>query len=154
MLDTEQGVLSDAEFAEMHTWQDAADLDELRAWIVYLQKYGVFFSEPLDLDLSMLSAFPEAYAATIPNGGGPRMKATKAAEAVLGKSGPGLTLYTGPYNCHRSVFPAYRYHFLTHSKPATHLAALTHIERNCLGTGMPQVLAEVLTHIEKSLRPD
>ena len=82
------------------------------------------------------------------------MTAAKAAEAVLGTSGPGLTLYTGPYKDYPPLFPAYRYHFLTHSKPATHLAALTHIKSNDLKTGMPPVLAEILAHITKSLRWD
>jgi hypothetical protein len=86
--------MTDAEFAAMHTWQDAEDREILRGWIDSLKKYSVFFSEPLDLDLAMLAAFPAAYAATIPDGGGPKMAADKAAEAVLGTSGPGLTLYT------------------------------------------------------------
>ena len=128
LLTTAKGVLPEAEFAAMHTWKDAEDQEILRRWIDWLKKYGVFFSEPLDLDLAMLTAFPAAYAATIPTGGGSKMTAAKAAEAVLGTSGPGLTLYTGPYKDYPPVLPVYRYHFLTHSKPATHLAALTHIK--------------------------
>ena len=154
LLDTDDGVLSDAELADMHTWQGAEDRKILGGWIKRLKKHGVYFSEPLDLDLAMLSAFPEAYAATIPKGGGPRMTAAKAAEAVLGTSGPGLTLYTGRYKDYPPVFPAYRYHFLTHSKPATHLAALAQIKSSDLKTGMPLVLAEILAHIANSLRPD
>lgn len=42
---------------------------------------------------------------------------------------------------------AYRYHFLTHSKPATHLRALAHIELPALRAGMPPVLQSVLQHI-------
>ena len=154
LLKTHKGVLTDADFAAMHTWQDAEDQEILHNWIVYLKKYGVFFSEPLDLDLAMLTAFPAAYAATIPKEGGPKMTAAKAATAVLGTSGPGLTLYTGPYKDYPPYFPAYRYHFLTQSKPATHLAALAHIKSRDLKTGMPPVLAEVLAHITKSLRRD
>ena len=154
LLKINKGVLSDAAFADMHNWQDAENRKILRGWIDCLKKYGVFFSEPLDLDLAMLTAFPAAYAATIPKGGGPKMTTAKAAEAVLGTSGPGLTLYTGPYKDYPPVFPTYRYHFLTHSKPATHLAALTHIKSSDLKTGMPPVLAEVLAHITKSLRWD
>ena len=154
LLKLDKGVLSDAAFAEMHTWQDAEDRKRLRGWIDCLKNCGVYFSEPLDLDLAMLSAFPEAYAATIPKGGGPRMTAAKAAEAVLGTSGPGLTLYTGRYKDYPPFFPDYRYHFLTHSKPATHLAALAHIKSSDLKTGMPPVLAEILAHIANSLRPD
>ncbi len=55
------------------------------------------------------------------------MAVDKAAEVVLGTAGPGLTLYTGPFQGYPDLLPAYRYHFLTNSKPATHLAALTHI---------------------------
>ena len=82
------------------------------------------------------------------------MDADKAAEAVLGTKGPGLTLYTGPYEDHPPLFPAYRYHFLTQSKPATHLAALTHLKKSTLKADMPKVLAELLAYIAKNLRRD
>jgi putative ATP-dependent endonuclease of OLD family len=154
LLEIEGGVLTDAKFATMHTWQNTEDLKILRGWIDCLKNYGVFFSEPLDLDLAMLAAFSAAYAATIPDGGGPKMAADKAAEAVLGTSGPGLTLYTGPYKDYPPLFSAYRYHFLTQSKPATHLAALTHLKTSELKASMPPVLADVLAHVAKSLRRD
>lgn len=154
LLKLEKGVLADEDFAKMHTWQDAEDRAILRGWINCLKKNGVYFSEPLDLDLAMLAAFPEAYEAVVPKGGGPRMEADKAAEAVLGTKGPGLTLYTGPYKDFPPLFPAYRYHFLTQSKPATHLAALTHLKKSTLKADMPKVLAELLAHIAKNLRRD
>ena len=154
MLKVDGGVLSDDDFAGMHEWQTEEDRGNLRFWIKDLKKYGVFFSEPLDLDLAMLASFPEAYKAVIPKGGGPKMTAEKAAEAVLGTSGPGTTIYTGPYKDYPPLFPAYRYHFLTQSKPATHLAALTQIKDSTLKADMPPVLAEVLAHIAKSLRRD
>lgn len=154
LLETDKGVLSDAEFAAMHTWQDADDRKILRGWINRLKKYDMFFSEPLDLDLAMLSAFPAAYDAIVPKGGGPKMAADKAAEVVLGTAGPGLAIYTGPYEDHPPLFPAYRNHFLTHSKPATHLDALIHIKLSALKADMPAVLKEVLTQIAKRLRRD
>ena len=154
MLTTDDGAMTDADFAKMHTWQDAGDRKLLRGWIDGLKEHGVFFSEPLDLDLAMLAAFPKAYAATVPDGGGPRTTIANAAAAVLGTSGPGATLYTGPYESYLSLLPEYRYHFLTKSKPSTHLAALTHIRRRALKTDMPPVLAEVLQHIVNRLRRD
>ncbi|MBN2740475.1 MAG: AAA family ATPase [Rhodobacteraceae bacterium] len=154
LLKIEDGVLPDEQFAQMHTWQDAESRKFLRGWIDCLKPYGVYFSAPLDLDLAMLEAFPKAYEAIIPNGGGPKMAADKAAEVVLGTAGPGLTLYTGAFKDYPGLLPAYRYHFLTHSKPATHLAALTHIKPQALRDDMPSVLAEVLQHIAKSLRRD
>lgn len=146
--------LSDAALAKMHEWQGADGLDNLEGWVNSLKPHGVFFSAPLDLDLAMLNAFPDAYAATIPKGGGPKMAVDKAAEAVLGTAGPGLALYAGAFKAYPDLLPAYRYHFLTHSKPATHLAALAHIKTKALRDGMPPILAELLKHIAGNLRRD
>ena len=154
LLKIDGGTLSDDDFAKMHTWQDAEDRKIVKGWIDYLKRHDVYFSAPLDLDLAMLEAFPDAYKAIIPKGGGPTMAADKAAEVVLGTAGPGTTIYTGPFKNYLALLPAYRYHFLTHSKPATHLAALTHIKKKDLAEKMPSVLAEVLDHIAKSLRRD
>ncbi len=154
LLKIGKGVLSDEDFATMHTRQEAEDLKDLIAWVDSLKPHGVYFSAPLDLDLAMLKAFPDAYEGIIPKGGGPKMTADKAADVVLGPAGPGLTLYTGPFKDYPALLPAYRYHFLTNSKPATHLAALTHIKKKDLAGKMPAVLAEVLKHIAKSLRRD
>lgn len=154
LLEIDEGTLSDADFAAMHTWQDAEDRKILRGWIDCLKTYGVFFSEPLDLDLAMLASFPDAYEAIVPKGGGPKMTVDNAADVVLGKAGPGAAIYMGAYKNYPPLFPAYRYHFLTHSKPATHLDALTHIKARALQADMPAVLKEVLSHIAKSLRRD
>lgn len=154
LLKIEEGVLSDEHFATMHTWQDPENRKILQGWVDCLKPHGVRFSAPLDLDLAMLEAFPGAYEAIIPKGGGPKMAADKAAEVALGTAGPGLTLYTGPFKDYPALLPAYRYHFLTNSKPATHLAALTHIKKKDLAEKMPAILAEVLKHIAKSLRRD
>jgi putative ATP-dependent endonuclease of OLD family len=102
----------------------------------------------------MLAAFPDAYKAIVLKGGGPKMTVEKAAEAVFGAAGPGLTLYTGAIKAYPELLPAYRYHFLTNSKPATHLAALMHLTRKELRDGMPEVLAKVLKHVEANVRRD
>ncbi|QOG06419.1 AAA family ATPase [Aureimonas sp. OT7] len=154
LLKIDGGMLSDESFEKMHTWQDEEDRKILNGWVNCLKPHGVYFSAPLDLDLAMLEAFPDAYKAIVPKGGGPKMAADKAAEVVLGTTGPGTTIYTGPFKDYPTLLPAYRYHFLTNSKPATHLAALTHIKKKDLAAKMPSVLAELLKHISKSLRRD
>jgi putative ATP-dependent endonuclease of OLD family len=151
LLATDKGVLSDADFAQMHTW---TDLTHLEGWVDFLKTYGVFFSAPLDLDLAMLHAFPDAYAAIIPAAGGPKMSVEKATEAVLGVATPADTAYVGARATYLPLFPAYRYHFLTHSKPASHLAALTGLKKKDLKDNMPPVLADVLQHIVDKLRRD
>lgn len=134
---------TDERLGTMDTWDPA----HLEGWLSYLENSSsVFFSYPLDLDLAMLAAFPTAYAATI-EGTGPRMSNESAAEVVLGTAGPGLGSYTGNAQPFRDHMAAYRYHFLTHSKPATHLRALTHIDLPDLKAGMPASLQRVLQHI-------
>lgn len=135
--------LSDECLATMETWT----LSDLEGWLSYLERSSsVFFSWPLDLDLAMLASFPAAYASTI-EGTGPRMTNESAAEVVLGTAGSGLASYTGNIEAFRDHMAAYRYHFLTHSKPATHLRALTHVDLPALKDGMPAVLQRVLQHI-------
>lgn len=152
VLRADGNLLRDGDLEEMHTWQEASDLERLNSWINCLKQYGVYFSEPLDLDLSMLSSFTKAYETITPSGGGPRMSESEAAKVVLGTAGPGLRLYTDQLNTYRNLFPAYRYHFLTRSKPATHLAALTYINKTDLNERMPTVLKELIQHITASLR--
>lgn len=146
--------LPDEQLEAMHEWRDKEDLSDLTAWVDSLKPHGVFFSAPLDLDLAMLQAFPAAYAATIPSGCGPKMTVEKAADVVLGTGGPGTKLYTGPFAAYPALLPTYRYHFLTRSKPATHLAALAHIKMLDLKKKMPAGLKEVLQHISEKLRRD
>ena len=155
LLKIDTGVMPDSGLAEMHTWASTGDHANLMAWIDgNLKPHGVYFSAPLDLDLAMLASFPDAYSATIPAGGGPRLSVDKAAEVALGTAGPGIDAYTQPFAHFAALLPAYRYHFLTHSKPATHLAALAHIKDEDLASKMPSVLRELLQHISTSLRRD
>lgn len=152
LLEIEGGVLSDKDLGNMHTWQEPSDMAIIEGWLGFLRKHAVYFSAPLDLDLAMLEAFPEAYAALVSRGGGPKLSTTKAAEVVLGSSGPSSALYVDQYAGHLALLPDYRYHFLTHSKPATHLEALTHIGSADLAENMPPVLKKLLMHIQTELR--
>ena len=142
-------LLSREGLAKMHDWNE---LEHLEGWVDSLEKHAVFFSSPLDIDLAMIAAFPDAYKKIIPKGGGPRMTVDKAAEAVLGDGG--LSCYDGPRKPFRDLLPGYRYHFLTHSKPATHLRALVGIDDATLKATMPRTLRAVLKHVKKHLRRD
>ena len=142
-------LLSRERLAKMHTWKE---VEHLEGWVDSLEKHAVFFSSPLDVDLAMIAAFPDAYAKIVPKGGGPKMTIEKAAEAILGEGG--LSYYDGPRKPLRDLLPGYRYHFLTHSKPATHLRALVGIDDATLKAKMPGTLRAVLKHVKKHLRRD
>lgn len=141
-------LLGNEELEDMHTWD--SDLAQLRAWIEDLRIYKVYFSWPLDLDLAMLTAFPDAYKATI-EGTGPGMSNKDAAAVVLGNGGHGIDVYSNVAEPFVQHMAAYRYHFLTHSKPATHLRALAHVDVATLRRDMPACLRAVLQHIKSCL---
>jgi putative ATP-dependent endonuclease of the OLD family len=143
--------LTQQQFAQMHTWSPDSSLS---GWIDVVKRYGVYFSAPLDLDLEMLAALPKAYQAVIPSGGGPRMKPDDAAKVVLGEGGPGLTAYTGQYKAFIEHLPAYRYHFMGHSKPATHLRALARLSEEQLEAGTPKNYRELFNHISDHIKKD
>jgi putative ATP-dependent endonuclease of OLD family len=144
-------VLSEEEFAQMHTWTFYEDLP---GWISFLERYRVYFSQPLDLDMTMLAAYPKAYEAIILPGGGPRMTPEDAAKVVLGGGGAGLGAYKDQYSGFDQYMPTYRYHFLTHSKPATHLRAFTYLDQAALKARMPETYRDLLTCVIDNLRRD
>ena len=145
-------VLSLEEFEAMSGW-DSSDAETLASWIARLREFGVYFSEPLDLDMSMLAAYPEAYKKCIPAGGGPKTDADAAAKVVLGEGGPGFGAYKGALAELGKLMPSYRYHFLTHSKPATHLQAFVHLDDAALKKGMPEAYRVLIEHVSSKLKP-
>jgi putative ATP-dependent endonuclease of the OLD family len=153
LLAVEGGELSQKDLDGMHEW-GSSDAKVLRGWTNDLGNYGVFFSEPLDLDMAMLAAYPEAYEAIIPKGGGPKMKPEDAAKVVLGEGGAGLDAYKDQYSGFDQHMPAYRYHFLTHSKPATHLRAFAHLDEEALETRMPKTYRTLLKYVINNLKRD
>ena len=50
--------------------------------------------------------------------------------------------------------PAYRYHFLTRSKPATHLQAFVHLDDTAIKKGMPETYHALVEHVRVNLKPD
>ncbi|MBU2136602.1 MAG: AAA family ATPase [Alphaproteobacteria bacterium] len=146
LLATSDGVLSDERLETMHTWEVKDDYKTMRGWIDFLRDYGVFFSEPLDLDLTLIHAYPAAYATLAAS------KPETAAAVVLGTGGKGAEAYVGPYVDYPELFPDYRYHFLTHSKPASHLEALAGLTPAALKAGMPKALRKLLEHVAKNVQ--
>jgi len=139
-----------ADLPSMHTW---TDLKNLPGWVSFLRGYGVFFSDPLDLDMAMLKAFPNAYETIIPTSGGPKGEKEAAVKAVLG-DGDGLAPYIAHYPGYEDLMQAYRYHFLTHSKPATHLRAFAHLDDDAIKKDMPEPYRELLKHIVENQNRD
>lgn len=123
----------------------------LLEWAERLRTFNVFFSAPLDLDLLMLKALPDAYQQLSNGMRGPDTDAealAPAEAAVLGSNRE-----DAPWGeTTRALFPWYRYLFLGRSKPSTHLRVLTELSNEQLKAQAPEVLVALLTHVEATLR--
>ena len=129
--------------------------DLIDGWLSFFETQGVFFCSPLDLDLLMLEAFPDAYKALPTGAKGPQNpddEATQefAAERALGAGGFGAAPYTG--RAEMGLFPWYTYLFLgDRGKPAVHLGALAELDDESLSDGCPPVLRRVIERVQEQL---
>lgn len=134
---------------------DVADGDLLEEgedndWLRALRDEGIFFSFPLDIDFSMLRAFPEAYKDSNPGGRGPRSGADiiRDKKAVALKTGGDPDLYDDDYD---NEFKWYPYLFLSRSKPETHVAALSRIPQDGLAEDAPAEIKALIEHVKEQL---
>ncbi|WP_072313249.1 ATP-dependent nuclease [Agrococcus sp. Marseille-P2731] len=111
--------------------------------IYALEQKGVYFSHPVDLDLMMLEAFPNAYGAS-PTGA----PTEKTITAVLGGSHanedrlPAAVL---------ALFADYHRKFDLKSKPAAHLKAMAALTDEELLADLPEVLSRLVENVRARL---
>jgi hypothetical protein len=122
---------------------DAGNLD---AWAKALRQFGVFFCAPLDLDYSMLRAFPAAYQIVAPGRQGPSNRGDPRT-AVLGDDGMPSLYPAG----HDEPLRWYRYLFLGRGKPSTHVRVLSGLPDVDLAAGIPEELRALLTTVTARL---
>ena len=120
----------------------------LEQWIGWLREFHVFFCAPLDLDFSMLQAYPHAYQVIELGRQGPSAHGDPR-DAVLGEGG--LPHLYGAN--HEPLLRWYRYLFLGRGKPSTHARVLSNQEPAVLAAGAPLELRLLLTSIVTRLDP-
>lgn len=103
-------------------------------YVANLEDRGVYFSSPMDLDYSMLFAYPEAYGAT-------KEKPDEATiNAVLGEKHHDASQYSDD---EQQLFATYHHRFKLSSKPAAHLDALSKLSDESLLKTIPKSLARL-----------
>lgn len=101
---------------------------------IELEKKGVFFSCPMDLDFSMLLSYPEAYSVA-------KEKPDESTiKAVLGKSYHDVSQYSED---EQNLFATYHQRFKLGSKPAAHIDALGKLSDQELLAKMPESLSKL-----------
>lgn len=113
-----------------------------------LERVGVFFSHPVDLDLMLLAAYPEAYDFVPAKAGESPEPDHATIVAVLGKSHANQNRL--PENV-RALFSAYHDRFDLGSKPAAHLSALAGLNDEQLLKNLPKVLSRLVEYVRASL---
>jgi putative ATP-dependent endonuclease of OLD family len=114
-----------------------------------LEREGVFFSHPIDLDLMMMAAYPDAYGVSPADSDAvEEANDEQAVVAVLGKGHAGEDhLGEGVL----ALFNNYHDKFDLGSKPAAHLAALADLTDEELLQNSPGVLDRLLAHVRARL---
>jgi putative ATP-dependent endonuclease of OLD family len=139
--------LTEEEINSIPTWNgEQGLLLEDDGWISRLEKFGIFFSTPLDLDFMMMRAYPAAYRVEDDDLTEPDEATIRA---VLGKSHDLESQYS---DSEQSYFDVYQSKFKLDSKPAWHLRAAAHLDDEDLQMNMPEVLERMFEHVENRLK--
>jgi len=113
-------------------WNDATHkVRAYKSYITLLEERGVYFSFPMDLDFSMLLAYPDAYGVV------KEESDESTIRAVLGKSHYDSSQYSED---EQDLFGTYHRSFKLGSKPAAHIDALAKLSDADLLANMPESL--------------
>ncbi|TPG23474.1 DUF2813 domain-containing protein [Variovorax ginsengisoli] len=123
-----------------------ADIAGLRLWTIWLERFRVYFSDPLDLDFTMLAAYPTAYRVLDAGTRGPSGRGDPR-EAVLGDDGA-QAFYDATAD---DALRWYRYLFLGRGKPSTHVRVLSRLTQADLAATVPQPLQRMLANVRDVL---
>ncbi|MDQ9128631.1 AAA family ATPase [Serratia fonticola] len=130
----EPGKILPADYFIPHWNDDSQKVRSFPRYFSLLEERDVFFSYPMDLDFSMLLAYPEAYSVVEKDPG----KST--IHAVLGESHYDSSQYS---KSEMGLFSTYHERFKLGSKPAAHIDALAKLSDEELLVKMPESLSRL-----------
>lgn len=124
-----------------------SDWNIINQWVLWLRWHKVYFSSPLDIDYSMLKAFPDQYrVAPDESSNGPSMRG-EPGDAVMGDEGNPEFYADDLVNLRW-----YRYLFLGRGKPSTHIRVLGSIPPEQLAQNAPEELRALIQSIHTALQ--
>jgi putative ATP-dependent endonuclease of OLD family len=139
------GTYSKERMAKLPAWNAERDFPKYRGgdrWLHSLEGQGVFFSHPLDLDLMLLEAYPDAYDVREAE----PSESTK--RSVLGKNRANVERLD---EAQLELFDEYQKQFKLGSKPASHIAAMAELDDEELLEGLPDALERLIETIRHRL---
>ncbi|OCA85259.1 ATP-dependent nuclease [Pseudobacillus wudalianchiensis] len=166
-------VMLDKDLERMHEKSlEGNGVTILNKWIKFLEKYNVFFSNPLDIDFLMLEAFKSYYLDTINENEGPFIKGLGKIKNItevqqiesadyqarvqedikktLKTEGGDGSTYT---KSQKGLMIWYSYFFLSRGKPSTHILAISLMDSQAFSEKLPRVFREITKVSNKLLTP-
>lgn len=136
--------IRDKDDSEIPAWNSENDFPQFAdtGWLKLLEDHGVFFSYPLDLDLMLLDAYPDAYNVVRKTPTQTRKK------AVLGKVCFNADRIGDEY---LQLFDEYHRQFNSRSKPASHIAAMSKLTDEELLGALPDPLQRLVKALQERL---
>jgi putative ATP-dependent endonuclease of OLD family len=132
---------------------DTLDATMLKKWMDWMRSLQVYYSSPLDLDMMMIQAFPNAY---LPNRVLDVAKddPAKISKTVFGDSGPGNAdvARIGAVFSNQELF-TYKNLFKSSSKPASHYKGLAALDNATIVANCPEPLKALIEAAKTSLTP-
>ncbi|EEM81327.1 ATP-dependent nuclease [Bacillus thuringiensis] len=149
-------ILSQNELKNLH--KKRMNISYLNKWINKLDEYNIFFSQPMDLDFSMLKSFPTAYKETAPRGPSIPNKETNPKEynkkikaaihgALKSEKAKGNTYSEQD----KELMIWYNNLFLGRGKPSTHIHAINNIPKEELLENSPTELKNLTNRVKQIL---
>lgn len=143
------GTIDDDEVSKIPNWDEDLDFPQFddrsfndTSWLKELEKQGVFFSYPLDLDLMLLKSYAAAYHAS------PTTPDEDTKKTVLGKACVNVRRLDDSYI---EFFEDYQVQFKRGSKPASHIAAMSELTDEELLETLPGPLQRLVETIQQRL---
>lgn len=123
---------------------DILDKTNFDLWVNWLRENGIFYSSPVDLDMMMIKAFPNAYKpdkAYDVN----KVDPIELKKTVFGSQGQGNTeLNVVGHNFSDEELYKYKYFFKSSSKPGSHLIAFGELDQEILKKDCPEPLRALI----------
>ncbi len=124
--------------------------DTYLPWAHWLRRRNIFYSAPVDLDMMMLQAFPDAYGAETPYHPNATPEEITRLEKSVFKKGAGRTeINSVGLSITSEQLHAYDELFKSSSKPGSHLLAFTKLTHEKIQAGCPEPLRAVVTRAKE-----
>lgn len=162
----ENGSLANPIWDSLSLKNNVTDIEDMEKWLKYFRdQFDVYFSVPLDLDLSMLECFTAAYKGQAPSGGGPRLPKKPEELAIASRermiqvlsadAASALPELGSSYSqAQIELFPWYKYLFIDGSKPVAHMRALVALSGTNWIASIPETLKALIEHVRSTVRPE